>query len=177
MALTNPQSADHIAAAAGTFEPQRQNNFQIEIPLSGSDKDYISMSLQAVPLPNESNEEVEIKFQNESRYVAGKYKVDASQLSIRDYVDQDTRGAIMRWRKQVFDPQTGRVGLAADYKKTAHIVLHGPDGSTERVCKLIGCWPQAINGGTLNMDSAEQVMMEVVLRYDLVDWSQSLVGA
>jgi hypothetical protein len=177
MALTNPQAADHIAAQAGTFEPQRQNNFSLEIPLTGSDKDFISMSLQSVPLPNESNDEIEIQFQNEKRYVAGQYTVDATTLIVRDYVDVDVRGAIMRWRKQVYDPQTGNVGLAKDYKRQANIVMTAPDGTTQRVCKLIGCWPQAVTGGNLAMDASDQVQIEVTLRFDKADWSDSITGA
>lgn len=177
MPLTNPRSADHIAAAAGTFEPQRQNNFSFEVSLGASDKDLIVMGLQAFPFPKESNEEVSIPYQNETRYVAGKYAVDAGSLVIVDFVDADTRGAIMRWRKKIFDPQTGNVGLAKDYKKQAYLVATAPDGTRTRACKLIGCWPQAVDGGDLSMDSSDKVSISVTIRYDKVDWSESIIGA
>lgn len=175
MGLTNPTAADHIAAEAGTFEPQRQNNFSIEIALEEADKDLIIMGLQGVPLPNESNDEIEIQYQNEKRYVAGPYTVDSTTLSIRDFVDMDTRGALMRWRKKVYDPATGQMGLAKNYKKTANIIMTAPDGSEERVCKLKGCWPQAVTGGNLSMDAGDQVLVEVTLRFDKVIWE--LTGA
>lgn len=171
MGLTNPQAADHIAPEAGSFEPQRQNNFSIEIALGvGADKDLIIMALSAAPLPNESNDEVEIPYQNEKRYVAGQYSVDATSITVRDFVDADVRGAIMRWRKQVYDPGTGQVGLAKNYKKNANIVMTAPDGTTQRVCKLKGCWPQAVSGGTLEMGGSDQVMMEITIRVDKVLW-------
>lgn len=173
MGLTNPQSADHIAAGAGTFEPQRSNHFTIEIALGASDKDLIVMGLQSVPLPNESNDEIELQFQNERRFVAGQYMVDATQLILRDYVDQDTRGAVMRWRKQVYDPATGQVGLATNYKKKANIIMTAPEGSQERVCKLSGCWPQSVTGGNLAYDGSENVLVEVTLRFDKVLWELS----
>jgi hypothetical protein len=175
--LTNPQSADHIAATAGTFEPQRQNNFSVEFAIGASDKDIIVMSHQGFPLPKESNEEVTIPYQNETRYVAGKYAVDAGTLVLTDYVDVDTRGAIMRWRKMVYDPATGIVGLAKDYKKTGYIVMTAPDGTRTRVCKLKGSWPQAVDGGELTMDASDKVTMSVTIRYDKVSWSESLPGA
>jgi hypothetical protein len=170
MGLTNPQSADHIAAEAGSFEPQRQNNFSLEIPLGSADKDLIVLSVQSVPLPNESNDEVEIQHQNEKRYVAGQATVDTTSMTIHDYVDRDTRGAVMRWRKQVYDPATGQIGLAKNYKKTAYIIMTAPDGTEERICKLKGCWPQAVTGGNLGHDGSEPVMIEVTLRFDKVLW-------
>ena len=169
-ALTNPQAADHIAAEAGTFEPQRSNNFSIEVSLEEADKDLIIMGLQSVPLPNESNDEIEIQYQNEKRYVAGQYTVDSTTLIVRDFVDQDTRGALMRWRKKVYDPATGQVGLASSYKKTANIVMTAPDGSQQRVCKMRGVWPQAMTGGNLAMDASDQVLVELTLRIDKALW-------
>ena len=176
MPLTNPESADHIAAEAGTFEPQRQNNFTFEVALSSEDKDVITLSMQSAPLPNESNDEVEIQHQNERRYVAGQALFEATTLTIRDYVDQDTRGALLRWRKLVYNPKTGKVGLAKDYKKRAFVRMTAPDGTSERICKLIGSWPQALVGGNLSHDASEQVLIEVTIRFDKVDWSDSISG-
>ena len=106
------QNADHIASEKGNFEPQRSNNFTFEVALGQADRDLIELGLQSIPLPNESNDEIEIQFQNEKRYVAGQYTVDSTTLIVRDFVDSDTRGAIMRWRKLVYDALTGNVGFA-----------------------------------------------------------------
>jgi hypothetical protein len=177
MALTNPQSADHIAAEAGTFEPQRQNNFSLEIPLSGTDKDYISMALHGLTLPQQTNEVGEIEFQNETRKYAGKANVEEGTLILKDFVDVDTLGAVLRWRKQVYDPQTGNIGLAKDYKKTGYAILTGPDGSGERVAKLIGCWPSADPSFDLNMEGSDKILLEVPIQIDKTDWSGSITGA
>lgn len=170
MGLTNPQSADHIAAEDGSFEPQRQDNFSFEVALGDADKDLIIMSLETAALPTESNEEVEVHYQNERRYVAGKFNVESLALSFKDFVDVDVRGALLRWRKQVYDPHTGKVGLAKDYKKTGYIVMTAPDGTSSRVCRLEGCWPQTLNGGQLDMKTADPVMIELTLRYDKPIW-------
>ena len=170
MPLANPQSADHLAAAAGEFEPQRANNFTVEFPLPGSDKDLIVMSLVSFALPNESNEEVEMPFQNERRWVAGKASVDSATLTVRDFVDKETRKAIMRWRQKVWDKATGKVGLAKNYKLTGYAILHAPDGSAVRIAKLIGAWPQAVTPGTLDYNTNDPVQIEVTLRVDKLIW-------
>jgi len=177
MGLTNPQAADHIAAEAGTFEPQRANNFSIEIPLSGADKDLIIMGLEGFSLPQQKNETVTLSYQNEQRKVAGQVSVDEATLTMKDFVDVDTRGAVLRWRKQVYDPQTGKIGLAKNYKKTGHVVMTAPDGTSQRVARVIGVWPPADPAIDLKMEGSEKIMMEVPLSVDKIDWSESIVGS
>ena len=177
MGLTNPEAADHIAAQGGTFEPQRTNNFTVEIALGSADKDLIQLSVNNVALPTEANDIIEIRYQNEVRKVAGQATVSDVNLVINDYVDQDVRGALLRWRKQVYDPATGKVGLARDYKKRGNIVLHGPDGSNTRVCKLKGAWLSSLEGGTLDYGSSDKVQITGVLTVDKVSWAESIPGA
>lgn len=176
MPLENPQSANHLAAEAGTFEPQRQNNFSCEVALDDADRDLIIMGLEECPLPNEENEEVELNYQNMRVYVAGKFMVDETTIVLKDFVDQDTRGALLRWRQLVMNKATGQVGLAANYKKTMNIVMTGPDGSSVRVCKLKGAWPRRLEGGNLDMKTGEMVLMTVTIRFDVSDWSDSISG-
>ncbi len=164
MALINAQ---HIAPAAGFFEPQRQYDWSIEIPLDPQgDQIIIMQSLESSNLPTESNEEIELHFANEVRYVAGKAIYETIPLILKDFVDQQTKNAMIRWRRRVYNPETGSVGLASDYKKNASLVLVGPNGETTRVWRLIGIWPQMVNYGPLDMTASEKVLIEATLRYD-----------
>ena len=176
MALTNPQAASHIAGADGAFEPQRGNNFSVEIPLDGADRDMIVFALSAFTLPSQTNEQITINYQNQTRKVAGQANVDEGSLTLVDYVDQDVRGAILRWRKKVYDVTTGKIGKAADYKYNCNLIMTGPDGENTRVAKLVGCWPPSDPTIDLNMEGAEKVMMECPLSIDDIDWSGSVTG-
>ncbi len=175
--LANPMSADHIAAEAGAFEPQRQNNFSVEIALGDADKDLLTLAIDGTAIPTVENEVVEIPFQNEKRKVAGQASVSDITLTIRDYVDADTRGAVLRWRKQVYDSLTGKIGLAKDYKKRGYLILTGPDGESTRTAKLIGCWPSSDVGGALSMGVSDPVMIELTVQVDKLSWSESITGA
>lgn len=166
-----PLDARHIANQDGDFAPQHQNNWMIEIAgLEGDDRDLIVLSLATGSLPPESNDEVEIAYGNEKRYVAGQATFETVPLTVRDYVDREVRAAIIRWRRQVYDPETGLVGLPSDYKKTADMIIMAPNNTLLRKCSLIGVWPQAMTPGDLDMSSSEQVMIEMTLRYDRAVW-------
>lgn len=160
--------ADHMASARGTMEPQRRNHFQAEFYLDNSeDQEIIRLSVAGGFLPNEGNEEIEMQWINESVWVAGRRTLQQGSMRIRDFVDRDTAGAIHRWRKLVYDPTTGKVGYAANYKKGGSILVFGPDGvSHVRRWKLYGCWPVSVDPGELNYETNEIVVMTVALRFD-----------
>jgi hypothetical protein len=176
MALQNPQAADHIAAAGGAFEPQRQNNFSVEIPLGGVDRDLIIMGLHGFTIPTQQNEVIEVPYQNEVRKVAGHVTVDAGNLSLYDFVDSDVYGAILRWRNKVYQAKTGKIGFAADYKLTLNVVMTAPDGSESRVAKLVGSWPMADPPREFSADASDKMLLEIPLSVDKIDWSDSIDG-
>jgi len=166
-----PQDARHIAAQDGDFTPQHQNQWAIEIAgLEGDDKDLIVLSVMSATLPVESNEEVMLAYGNEKRYVAGAVEYETIPLVVRDWVDRDTRRALIRWRREVYDPETGNVGLAKNYKKNAELILYSSEGSITRKVRLVGLWPQALNAGDLSMESSDPVQMEMTLRFDRAIW-------
>lgn len=167
-----PQDARHIANQAGDFAPQHQNAFMIEIAgLDGDDKDLIVLSLHNLDMPGESNEIVEIPYGNETRKVAGKAVFEDFPLVVKDWVDRDTRAAVMRWRRQVYDSRTGNVGLPSAYKKRAEIILMASDGTHQRKAVIIGVWPSALNPGSLSNEGADQVLIEMTLTCDRTEWN------
>jgi hypothetical protein len=170
MSLTNPTSADHIAGEQGSFTVQPQNNWSLEVALSGADGDLIVASLEAFTIPGATNEEIEVSYQNEVRKVAGRVTVDTQTLTLKDWVDQPILAAVLRWRKLVYDQATGKIGLAKNYKRTGTGILYAPDGSTERTVDLIGLWPTQDPQIALDMNSSEKVLLEVPLSCDKVAW-------
>jgi hypothetical protein len=155
---------DHLAAAGGAFEPQRQNNWLFSVNLPGQED--ITLGLESSALPSVAVEEIELHYLNIRRYVAGKAVYDTIPLVLKDMVDVGVASAIKEWHEQVYNPTTHKIGLARDYKKFADLILFGPDGDTERIWNLIGCWPISVNYGTLDMTSSEKVLIEATLRFD-----------
>jgi len=167
-----PQDSRHIANQEGDFAPQHQNQWMLEIAgLDGDAKDLIVLSLHSAALPTETSNIVEIPYGNETRKAAGKVTFEDIPLVVKDWVDRGTRKAIMDWRRSVYDPDTGNVGVPSAYKKKAEIIIMAPDGTLERKCEITGVWPSSVNGGTLDNTADEQVLIEVTLTYDKAKWN------
>ncbi len=172
--------ATNLAQQDGFFEPQRQHNWNLEVTGLGTglDADIISLSLRAGFVPFGSNEEVMIPYGNEYVWVAGKAQWANGVVQCHDWVDRRIAAILNGWRRQVYRPDTGRIGLASEYKKKAFITLFGPNQDEvggvvqtpnfEREWELIGAWPQSINYASngLDMSQSGPVLIEMNIRFD-----------
>jgi len=160
--------AGFMAAQGGSWEPQRQSNFAVQIYDLDGGTGIISLAVDTASMPNITFGEIELNHLNERTYVAGGVTFETIPLVCKDFVNQDVMLALDNWRKLVYNETNGRIGFAKDYKKRAAIFLYGPDGGSDRRFNLVGCWPQAINyGGTLDQAGKEAVsQIEVTIRYD-----------
>jgi hypothetical protein len=161
-------TAEHLASSAGGFEPQRRNHFQIEIYMpSNLEQEILRMSIVSGFLPQEGNEAIEMSWMNESSWIAGRRTLEGGSIRCRDFLDQATANVILKWRRLVYDPRTGALGYAMNYKREACIILTGPDGVMhERKWKLQGLWPTSVEHGNLEYNSNEVLEMSVSLRFD-----------
>lgn len=160
-------SADHIAAAAGGYEPQRLNHFSIlfaGLPQS----DVIEKSLLSFQPPNREISEITIPYANEDRKVAGKVTVSEASLVIVDYSDKDTWQTFHDWLNLVHNVRTGALGLASEYKKEGIVSYYGPNGERKRSWTCQGCWPKSVQPEQFSMDSGERNNLTVPLCVDRV---------
>lgn len=160
-------TANHLAPSKGFFEPQRTYNWSLEIALDNAgDQILIMQGLESFAAPEESNDEITLNYGNEKRYVAGQAAFSTAELVLKDFVDMGVANAIIKWRRQVYNAETGSVGLARDYKKNADLTLMAPNQSVVRIWKLQGIWPSKVHYGDLNMATNGNVLVKVTLRYD-----------
>jgi len=167
--MVQKMDAQHIAAGAGGFEPQRVNNFMLRCtPPGAGNTQVIELALQAFPFAKSVTAVETIAYLNEERKYAGRTTFPNGELVLKDYVDQDTLRVMMDWRKKVFDPTTGRTGLASAYKVDAHVLMFGPDGNNERKWELQGVWPSEDNAGSGAMGDASHNLLTFVMVVDLI---------
>lgn len=165
--MTINRFEDALAGAGGAYEPQRSFQWMLKIEgLDSDDSEVLELSIKTGALPTENNEAVEIQYLNASVFVAGRYTVEVGSFTFNDYLDKNTAKRIIKWRKQVYDPVTHKVGYAKNYKKSAQLIMYGPDYTVERIWLLKGIWPQQATFGTLDMANSEVVEISLELQFD-----------
>lgn len=165
-------TAAHVAQMMGAFEPQRGNNGLLRINLLNQNvtgpkgESIVTLALNSFSLPAVVVEQMEIAYLNERRKMAGAVNFENIEVSFRDYVDVPVAQVLKTWHEQVYNPATGAIGLAANYKKPGLIELFAPDGSMSRYYTLVGVWPVTFNPGQIDMGSSEPVMISMSLSID-----------
>lgn len=158
-------SAAHIAAQDGFFEPQRQNNALLRI--NGLiQEDIVTLSLESFPVPKTNLEPVELDYLNEKRKVAGKVTHDDLSVVVKDFVDVAVLYVLTDWFLQTYDPYTGRIGLAKNYKKKGTVTMYGPNGGFDREYECIGLWINTFDPGDIDMTTGDKKPINLTLSID-----------
>jgi hypothetical protein len=173
-----PLTGNDILAQAGGFEPQRTNNWLVQI--SGGNNIGLAspdfyLALKSFPFPVEQNPVKRIRWNNESRTYAGSLG-DFADLSmqVHDYLDRDTAMILYQWRRKIWNPENLTIGLARNYKLAGMLYLCPPNAislddmqNKARTWYLQGIWPISIDMGTFDMDGdGENVMINCSLAID-----------
>lgn len=162
-------TANKIGAQDGEFELQRANNgllFLVGLEDLGNVDNVITFGLSTFPVPKVSSGITEVGFLNETRKFPGKPIFDDLSIIVRDYVDKNMAGVLLRWRQLVYQHETGIIGRAADLKKRARIELFSPQNDGLREYELIGVWPSQFDGGEIDMQGDDGVNITFTLTYD-----------
>ena len=150
------------------FEIQRTNNFRVDINLSefGGEVGLVSLACETSGLPNSSTDPLEAPYGNSTVKVAGKTNFDDISITVKDFIEKDIEAILMQWRYAVYNPETGKVGWARNYKREARITLYAPNGECERVWIATGVWPTTLELGDLDYSSSDLRKVTMTLSVD-----------
>jgi len=160
-------TANYLGAQNGSFEPQRMNNGLFRIfGVPGDSGDLLVLSLDSFPVPKQDNNVLEAFFLNQKRRFSG--TADPQEMSVvyKDFCDKNTAKILMGWRHVVYDPKTGVINLARNYKRTGMVEIFAPNGTLFRQYDLIGVWPSAMDPGDIDMTSDDMIKLTVTFQVD-----------
>jgi hypothetical protein len=166
MPITSVSTKSLGQAGLTDYEPQRVNNCLLVFNLGGSDDDTLELALSTFPLPKTSNGIIEQGHVNEKRKFAGNPIFEDLPVVYKDMVDVDIARILQKWRYTVYNPETGQVGLARDYKKRGTATLFAPNGGFVRTWTLIGAWPSSFDAGDADLSGEDTVNISVTITID-----------
>ena len=142
------------------FEPKLKNRFIMQI---GGINAYL---IKSTNRPQIQFDEVLLEHMNTTRYVKGKGKWQAIEITLYDPVVPSAAQQVMEWIRLSHESVTGRDGYADFYKKDVTIQTLGPVGDIVEEWELKGTYIETANFGDLNFAESEPVEITLTLKYD-----------
>lgn len=163
--MPNMQYETYLSVGNNVGEFVRSNTFEVEIEgLEG----ICPLHVVSCPLIFPSVDPIEVPHFNVTNKVAGKPTFDTIELVVRQTFQPDAIAKIWQWVTKVFDPETGKVGYAADYKKTGTLIQYDQKGEEIASWTLYGVWPSSVTGIDHNYDGADPIQVSITLSVDYV---------
>jgi len=109
----------------------------------------------------EFNKDIEVEFYDahpQSAAVGGSRNANIESVS----------NVMYSWYTGIYDPNTGRMNYANQYKTTAALFLTTPGGQRAEGWFFVGWWPKAVNFQDVDYDSDEALTISVTFAYDKV---------
>jgi len=159
----------------GILHPKHRNRFQIQFVNLLGDGNNITRQVVQCNRPTVSFEEVTLHRYNSIAFVAGKHSWEEFQVTLEDDLTGLASSAIQSQleRQQRLigsDHASGQwlntAATASAYKFSAVLeMLDGNEGSAEKWI-MEGCWIKSASYGDLDYSSADQIQIQLNIRYD-----------
>jgi hypothetical protein len=161
----NPALADFGAEVdffnkAYSWEPKKKHQFIMVI--QGIPAYLIKTSAK----PEIDNGEVTLDHINVQRYVKGKSKWNALDITLYDPIVPSAAQAVMEWVRLHHESATGRDGYSSFYKKEIRLRQLSPLGEIIEEWILNGAYIQSAKFGDVDWSAEDPVEISMTLRYD-----------
>ena len=122
--------------------------------------------IKAMNRPTLESETVELDHMNVTRYVKGKSKWSAVEITLYDPIVPSAAQQVMEWVRLHHESVTGRDGYSDFYKKNITFNLLDPVGAVVEEWELKGAFITSANFGDLDFSSSDPAEITLSLQYD-----------
>lgn len=168
-----------------SFEPQRTNNFELQITgltdyyefdsndkgvgknkLASTTSNYLTLSVSDFSAPNFEVSAIEVPYANNKVKYAGVPNFGGGSITFNDFLGIDTEKILVSWFKEVYNVRSQKIGRASKYKRVAYLIEYDPSGESARVWQLNGCWISSIDLGSFAQGTNDVRKISCTFQYD-----------
>jgi len=179
MALISEFAGNTLLHEKGEYEPQRRSNFALSLFFDGAEP--LTLAVKDVDLPPTAFVQKGIKMFNETMHYAGAVQPFTDlTVNFHDYIDKPILQKLSQWARSVWNPNTGAIGWAKDYKRSGILYMLPPgisgtvpgavdttDATAERQWKLEGIWVKSFKPDQFDNDNdGDNTLLNVTFSVD-----------
>lgn len=149
-----------------TFTPLTTNNFEVRVyNMDGTSptefSDLLTMSTDEVGAISESQDIITVHYGNGLIKFPAKVDFDNVTWTLNCFCEPNVLDNLRKWRKQVYDPETERMGLPSEYMKQVYFIKYDGQGGVRDVIRCPGTWIGALDNGDMNQQGGDVVKVKV----------------
>lgn len=147
---------------ASLGEAVRGNTWEVTI------NDFTDLVLYAstVTLPTLTVSPIEIYHFNEKLKIAGLVDTPNITIEVMDTINPQIAETLYTWYQSIYNPETGKIGYASEYKRQGSIIQYDTKGAKIRHYILQGMWPATCTMGSLDYSSADPIKISIDFSVD-----------
>lgn len=151
---------------ADTYVPLTTNNFEIRIynqngTEPGEYSELLTLSTDEVGAIQESQDSITVHYGNGLIKFPSKVSFNDVDWTLNCYCEPSVLDALRAWRRQVFDPDTERMGLPSEYMRQVYFIRYDGRGNAKSILRCPGTWINGLNYGGGNQTGGDVVKVSV----------------
>lgn len=150
------------------YVPLTTNNFEIRIyNMDGSSpaefSDLLTLSTDEVGAIEEQQDSITVHYGNGIIKFPSKVTFNDVTWTLNCYCEPNVLTSLREWRRQVYDPDTERMGLPSEYMRQVFFIKYDGQGNVRDVIRCPGTWIGALNNGSMNQQGGDIVKVSLPL--------------
>lgn len=148
------------------YVPLTTNNFEVRVyNMDGTtpteNSDLLTLSTAEVGSIQEEQDAIVVHYGNGLIKFPSKVTFSDVEWTLNCYCTPNVLEALRAWRRQVFDPDTERMGLPSEYMKQVYFIKYDGQGNVRDAIRCPGTWIGALDNGSGNQTGGEIVQVRV----------------
>jgi len=148
------------------YVPLTTNNFEVRIyNMDGSSpsefSELLTLSTDEVGDIQEEQDSIVVHYGNGLIKFPSKVTFGDVDWTLNCYCEPNVLGALREWRKQVYDPDTERMGLPSEYMRQVFFLRYDGQGNIRDGVRCPGTWIGALDNGAMSQQGGDVVKVRV----------------
>jgi hypothetical protein len=171
-------------SSSALLEPKRKSRWLVSFDrIPGSDlaaNTALSFACYKGTKPDITMDKTELNRLNERWKFANRPAWNDLEFSFYDFIRKDVKysafSIMKEWWKKVYNPITGQMGYASEYKTNFTLAMLDPHGAVVQTWHVFYAYPQSTKHGDLDYGSDDLVDVSVTIAYDYAIPGEEISG-
>lgn len=148
------------------YVPLTTNNFEIRIyNMDGTApaefSDLLTLATDKVGEIQEEQDSITVHYGNGVIKFPSKVTFSDVQWTLNCYCEPNVLDALRSWRKQIYDPDTEKMGLPSEYMRQVYFIKYDGQGNIRDMIRCPGTWISGLSNGEMDQAGGSVVQVSV----------------